>query len=364
VNDVKDDEVKRILLLEDSDIFAEMAVEFLTGEGYDVKRAKNGFEGLKLVYTYLPHLIVTDVEMPIFKGYQVTRLLKSRKNTRAIPIIMFTSLGEARARFWGLQAGADYYVEKSPDNFANLKEGIARLLADTPAPNFSLIGREGKRINDEALIEMVNNLLDNKLFQATMVGMLAELSGKLSSLDDIVAGVFDLLCNVCETGMVSILITGTEGSLRVYTANYAGYPAAQAEEFRRLCDADFAGLFPDFRGENRASKELYPPGEKNKNIESYIMVPLVSSGRRFASVHIANSTKEYFSPAIMENVQVFLAAASPIISNALAIREMEELQRKTRTAFAHYVPENVMDEIIRKSSGVQLQNETRNVVVG
>ncbi|MDR3145071.1 MAG: response regulator [Treponema sp.] len=355
--------VKRILLLEDSDIFADMVLEFLTGEGYEVQRAENGFEGLKLVYTFLPHLIVTDVEMPVFKGYQVARLLKSRKNTQVIPIIMFSSLGETRDRFWGLKAGADRYVEKSPDNFTGLKEGITALLAQAPTPDFALIEREAKRINDETLIEMVNNLLDNKLFQTTVIGMLTELSGKLSSLDDIVAGIFDLLHNICETGIVSILITGTENTLRVYTANYAGYGTAPAEEFRGLCNADFAGLFPDFRGEDRMVKELGAAGDKNKNIESYVMVPLSGSGRRFASVHIANSIKEYFSPAIMENLRVFLAAAAPVVSNALAIREMEELQRKTRTAFARYVPENVMDEIIRKSSAVQLQNETRNVVV-
>jgi class 3 adenylate cyclase/DNA-binding response OmpR family regulator len=354
---------RRILLLEDSDIFADMTVEFLSGEGYEVKRAENGFEGLKLVYSFLPHLIITDVEMPFFKGYQVVRLLKSRKNTRTIPVIMFTSLGETRDRFWGLKAGADCYVEKSPDNFAGLREKVAGLLDQTSPPDFPLIEREAKRINDQALIEMVNNLLDAKLFQTTVIGMLAELSGKLSSLDDVVAGVFDLLHNICETGMVSIMISGTENTLRVYTANYAAYTNAQAEEFRGLCGADFAGLFPDFRGERRMTKELFPAGDRNKNIESYIMIPLAGSGRHFASVHIANSIREYFSPAILENVQVFLAAASSVISNALAIREMEELQRKTRVAFARYVPENVMDEIIHRSSGVQHQNEVRNVVV-
>jgi adenylate cyclase len=354
---------RRILLLEDSDIFADMTAEFLSGEGYEVKRAENGFEGLKLVYSFLPHLIVTDVEMPVFKGYQVARLLKSRKNTRTIPVIMFTSLGEIRDRFWGLEAGADCYVEKSPDNFAGLGEKIAGLLDQAPPPDFALIEREAKRINDQTLIEMVNNLLDTKLFQTTIIGMLAELSGKLSSLDDVVAGVFDLLHNICETGIVSIMITGTENTLRVYTANYAGYTGAHAEEFKGLCGADFAGLFPDFRGENRMTEELFPAGDKNKNIESYIMIPLSASGRHFASVHIANSIREYFSPAILENVQVFFAAASAVVSNALAIREMEELQRKTRIAFARYVPENVMDEIIRKSSGIQHQNEIQNVVV-
>jgi class 3 adenylate cyclase/CheY-like chemotaxis protein len=363
MSDLKENGRKRILLLEDSDIFAEMTAEFLAGEGYEVERAENGFEGLKMVYSCLPHLLITDVEMPLFKGYQVARLLKSRKNTRNIPIIMFTSLGESKDRFWGLNAGADRYVEKSPDNFSRLKEAAAELLKEDRPIDFAMIEREGRRINGDSLIEMVNNLLDNKLFQTTVIGMLAELSGKLSSLDDIISGIFDLLHNVCETDIVSFMITGTENTLRIFTANYAAYNNAAAADFARLRDADFSGLFPDFRGENRMEKELYPAGEKNRHIESYTMIPLVSSGRRFASVHIANSIKEYFSPAILENLQVFLSAAAPIVSNALAIREMNELQRKTRTAFARYVPENVMDEIIRRPSDVQLQNETRNVVV-
>ncbi|MDR1306100.1 MAG: response regulator, partial [Treponema sp.] len=361
--DSKGNDMKRILLLEDSGIFAEMTAEFLTGEGYEVKRAENGFEGLKMVYSFLPHLVITDVEMPLFKGYQVARLLKSRKNTRNIPVIMFTSLGESKDRFWGLNAGADRYVEKSPDNFSLLKESVAGLLKEDYPIDFALIEREARRITGDSLIEMVNNLLDNKLFQTTVIGMLAELSGKLSSLDDIVSGIFDLLHNVCEAEIASLMIAGTENTLRIFTANYAAYNSAAVAEFARLRDADFTGLFPDFRGENRMEKELYPAGERNKHIESYIMIPLAGSGRRFASVHIANSIKEYFSPAILENLQVFLASAAPVISNALAIREMAELQRKTRTAFARYVPENVMDEIIRRPSDVQLQNETRNVVV-
>jgi two-component system cell cycle response regulator len=119
---------KRVLIFEDSNIFADMVLEFLTAEGYEVERAENGLEGIKKVYTFFPELIVTDVEMPLFKGYQATRLLKSRSATKNIPIIMFTTLGESRDKFWGEQAGADYYIEKSPESFAELSKHIGRLL--------------------------------------------------------------------------------------------------------------------------------------------------------------------------------------------------------------------------------------------
>ncbi|GHV45955.1 hypothetical protein AGMMS49546_33090 [Spirochaetia bacterium] len=354
---------KRILVFEDSDIFADMVLEFLNDQGYETARAVNGLEGIKMVYQFLPHLIITDVEMPLFKGYQATRLLKSRASTRPIPVIMFTSLSETRDRFWGGQAGADYYIEKSPENFKELPIQIERLLGEAQAADYALIEKEGRRIDDNSLIEMVNNLLDNKLFQTTMIGLLAELSGKLGSLEDIVKGIFELLVNICEAEICSVMIKDVDNSLIVYNANNAGFSAAAAEDFTAIAIADFNTLFPDYRVLSREIKDFSPPGEKKKRIESYIMIPLKSAGEEFATVHIGNSIKEYFSPVIMENLTVFLTAAAPIVSNALGLKQMDSLQKKTRAAFARYVPIDVMDEIIKKSASASGQSESRVVAI-
>jgi class 3 adenylate cyclase/CheY-like chemotaxis protein len=358
-----DSDGKRILLLEDSDIFADMVMEFLSSKGYTVERAANGFEGIKKVYTCLPHLIVTDVEMPLFKGYQVTRLLKSRKSTGGIPIIMFTTLDEAKDKFWGKEAGANAYIEKSPDNFQPLGDAIAEILARPLNVDYAAMEREGRRINDGAIIEMVNNLLDNKLFQTTVIGMLAELSGKAASMKTVVRGIFDLLHNICETEIVSMIVRGAEGGLYMYTANFAGLRAATARDFSGISVSDFNNLFPDYQVETKTVEEFFPPGDNQKQIVSYVVIPLLIAGEKFASVHIANSIKEYFSPNILENVNAFLAAAAPVIANALSMFELAELQKKTRAAFARYVPADVMDEIIKKSSKVISQSENRNVVV-
>jgi class 3 adenylate cyclase/DNA-binding response OmpR family regulator len=358
-----DNSTKRILLFEDSDIFADMVLEYLSSLGYAVERAVNGLEGIKMVYTFLPHLIVTDVEMPVFKGYQATRLLKSRKNTRDIPVIMFTSLGETKDRFWGGKAGADWYIEKSPENFTELRTRIDELLAGRGEPDFASIKRESQRINDEFLIETVNNLLDSKLFQTTVIGMLTELSRKAGSLDKIIRGFFDLLNYVCEVKIASIMIKSSGNSLFVYTANYEGFDQRIVDDYTAITVADFNSRFPDFKVVSKKTVDIYPPGEKHKTLESYVVLPLLSAGESFATVHIANTIVEYFSPPIMENLELFLNAAAPIIANALSLREMEDLQDKTRAAFARYVPVDVMDEIIHKSGDSAGQSESRNLVV-
>ena len=354
---------KRILIFEDSDIFADMLLEFLNEEKYETERAENGLEGIKKVYSFLPELIVSDVEMPLFKGYQTTRLLKSRPATKNIPVIMFTSLGETKDKFWGEQAGADYYIEKAPENFSELSRQIQRLLKESQPVDYERIKREGKRINDNSLIEMVNNLLDNKLFQTTLIGMLAELSNKAVSLEETVRGVFSLLENVCQAEICSIMIKDADDSLVVYNANSAGYTAEIVEDFKAITIADFNSRFSDYKVLSKEVNDFFPAGEKDKRVESYIMLPLASSGEEFATVHIGTSIKEYFSPVILENLNVFISTASPIVANALRLRQMDILQKKTRTAFARYVPIDVMDEIIKKSGSQSSQSETRVVSI-
>ena len=212
------DDIKRILIIEDSDIFADMLMEFLAdpsnaqeGPSYTLERAVNGFEGIKKVYKFMPHLIITDVEMPIFKGYQVTRLLKSRKNTKAIPVIMFTMLRETKDKFWGSHAGADMYIEKSPDNFQSLRDIITQILSARQNIDFAALKKESKKINDNAIIETINNLLDNKLFQTTIIGMLTELADKTNSPELIIEEIFRLLHTICEAEIASIMICGAKG---------------------------------------------------------------------------------------------------------------------------------------------------------
>jgi len=354
---------KRILIIEDSDIFADMLMEFLAAPNYMLERAVNGFEGIKKVYSFMPHIIITDVEMPIFKGYQVTRLLKSRKNTKAIPVIMFTALGETKDKFWGNNAGADMYIEKSPDNFKALHDVVVQILSNPQSIDFVALEREGKKVNDNAIIETVNNLLDNKLFQTTVIGMLTELSDKTNSLGMIAKGIFNLLNTICEAEITSMIICGAKGVLYDYTANFAEFSAEIADDFSGICISDFNNLFPDFKVEAKNTQVFFPEGKNQKKITSYITIPLSIGGEKFASVHIANSIGEYFSPGIMENINVFLSAAAPIIANALSMHELAELQKNTRIAFARYVPAEVMDEIINKSSKSATQSESRNVTI-
>ncbi|MCL2719822.1 MAG: response regulator [Treponema sp.] len=356
-------EQKRILILEDSDIFADMLITSFDTSKYIIERAVNGFEGIKKVYSFLPHLIITDIEMPLFKGYQVTRLLKSRKNTKTIPVIMFTSLDETKDKFWGSQAGADLYIEKSPDNLAPLLKSADEILSSSQEIDFKAIERESKKINNDSIIEIVNNLLDNKLFQTTIIGLLTELSSKVHSMEMVANGIFDLLRTVCETEIVSLLIRGNNRILYTYSSNFSGFTKEISDNFSGICMSDFNNIFTDYKFTSNNTVNFNSNGNNEKNIVSYVSLPLTIAGDNFATIHIANTLNDYFSPIIMENINVFCGAAAPVIANALSMFEINELQKNTRIAFARYVPADVMDEIISDTYRKAQMSENRNISV-
>jgi twitching motility two-component system response regulator PilH len=106
-----------ILIVDDSPTEVHVMKRALEKHGYQTAVAGNGEEGIRLARQMHPDLIFMDIVMPGVNGYQATRTLSNDPDTRAIPIVMVTSKGQATDRIWGLRQGAiDYLVKPvSPD---------------------------------------------------------------------------------------------------------------------------------------------------------------------------------------------------------------------------------------------------------
>ncbi len=108
---------KKILVVEDSPTQALHMQTLLEREGVLVLLAHDGPTGLQIAHESHPDLIVLDVQMPGMNGFQVCRRLKNSRDTKHIPIIMFTRHDEQEAVLLGLQTGAVDYIPK--DAFAD-----------------------------------------------------------------------------------------------------------------------------------------------------------------------------------------------------------------------------------------------------
>ncbi|WP_421704141.1 phosphate regulon transcriptional regulator PhoB [Aliiroseovarius sp.] len=105
-------ETPTVLLVEDEPAQREILRYNLASEGYEVAMAENGDDALILVEEVMPDLILLDWMLPGVSGIEICRRVKTRKETRAIPVIMLSARSEELDRVRGLETGADDYVVK------------------------------------------------------------------------------------------------------------------------------------------------------------------------------------------------------------------------------------------------------------
>lgn len=110
---------KRILLAEDNDLNAEIAMTILKENGLEVERVEDGImcvaELQKKAAKYYD-LILMDIQMPNMDGYQATEVIRNLKNERAdIPIVAMTANAFEEDRKKALEAGMNGHVAKPID---------------------------------------------------------------------------------------------------------------------------------------------------------------------------------------------------------------------------------------------------------
>jgi DNA-binding response OmpR family regulator len=118
---------KRVLVVDDEPNIV-LSLEFLMRRaGFDVQVARSGGEALKALEGDPPDLMLLDVMMPEFDGYEVCERIRAKPEWRGTKIIMLTARGREAERERGLALGADAYVTK-PFSTRELVEQVKRML--------------------------------------------------------------------------------------------------------------------------------------------------------------------------------------------------------------------------------------------
>lgn len=104
-----------ILIVDDNPANLELLLVILARDGYEMRTATDATEALSLLSSLRPTLILLDLQLPGMDGLSLTRILKSRPDTAAIPIVAVTAFAmkgdEEKAR----AAGCDAYLTKPID---------------------------------------------------------------------------------------------------------------------------------------------------------------------------------------------------------------------------------------------------------
>jgi two-component system cell cycle response regulator len=122
----------RILVVEDQDSIRRMIEALVGARGYEVTAVSTGTKAIDVASTHPPDMVLLDLMIPGYDGFEVCRRLRGDPATKTVPILVISALDDAESRANAATAGATAYYTKPFSPMALLKE-IDRLRAGAKA---------------------------------------------------------------------------------------------------------------------------------------------------------------------------------------------------------------------------------------
>ena len=118
----------RILVVDDEKEIADVIELYLKNEGFEVEKFYTGKDALVSIEKAAPDMALLDVMLPEEDGISILKKLRTRPDTRKLPIIMLTARSEERDELLGFELGVDEYISKpfSPKILVARVEAILR----------------------------------------------------------------------------------------------------------------------------------------------------------------------------------------------------------------------------------------------
>ena len=155
----------KLLIADDDPNICDMLKLYFENEGYKIKTANDGVEGLATFKVYNPDLVLLDIMMPKKDGWQVCREIREISPK---PVIMITAKGDVFDKVLGLELGADDFIVKPFD----MKELSARIKAVLRRFNAH------SRTNDDEVVKFENIEISLQKYELKLLGKAIDIPPK------------------------------------------------------------------------------------------------------------------------------------------------------------------------------------------
>ncbi len=307
----------RLVVADDSPTIISILTAFLEGHGMVVIPATDGVEAIAEVHRHRPDLVLLDIQMPRMDGYQVCRLLKDNPETASIPILALTSHAKASDVYWGHAAGADHYLSKDEDP-EKLLDAIRHLLPEQPSsppPEEAMVVP-----NDSQLFAMVNDLLDRKLFAASICNDLAALGEQMTDVPNLLGRVLEQGLNIWDYEAGAVLVRSKHLKLAYFLFPHGEHPNDRDMVVKGLLAAlESDEAIADYQLLNGIGRQA-PVAQPLGRVRTW---PLKSRGEIVGVLAFGFRDPRRLARRAEEAFDVFARQANTLIDNALLYHDSE-----------------------------------------
>ncbi len=327
---------RAVLIADDSATIRQALRQRLEQGGFGVHEAKDGIEAVRLAYQTRPDAVVLDLVMPRMNGYQVCRLLKADPAMRQTPIVILSMLSQPRDRFWGLEVGAARYLMKTLEGRSSgvryvgkgqsldrVVTAVRRLTAGQPRRRPAA---QPGPVDADDVLTRVNELLDQRLFEATLVNRIHGLVNTMEDPPRMLRCLFRTLARVIDF-QVALLLARQGNRFQLYywarPTVGAGWQPELLNRSRRRWKV-LTGTLPDARRidlETIGSVSRRRLGDQPLGASAFL--PLRSRGMLVGLLGLATDRSSDFSSSAVDALAVIAPSLATVIDNALLYRQSQ-----------------------------------------
>jgi two-component system, cell cycle response regulator len=314
----------KILIADDSPLVLRMIEKMLEGAGFSVITAHDGLEAVERALAEDVQLVILDLSMPRMTGYQACRLLKNEPATRELPVVILTSRDQAGDRFWGLETGADHYVTKDAD-----PQQILDLVRSILPPGAAARPRlEEAHRSSVDILSRVNELLDRRLYEATILSEIGRVARSLVRFDETFTSVMALVGRVADFTLGAMaFLDGDE--LDVYLLQQRPVMPAVMEEMK----ASLRAAVLEGRGGaglGRVHARLFAPASGTAAavepvLSGFRSTPIVSAGRLAGMLALGGRHVARLGPESDSFLQQVAGQAHIVLQNSRLFERVQQL---------------------------------------
>ena len=345
-----------ILVVDDTPDNLRLLIRILQKNGYKVRPVTNGFSAIDAIQSSAPDLILLDIMMPDFSGYELCEKLKAQPQFREIPIIFLSALEEGINKAKAFEVGGVDYITKP----FQVQEVIARVNNQLTVRSLQRqLQEKNQKLTDQNVqlhqeiaerhqVEMETRLL----LKATQAISKSE---NFESAIDVILG---LICETIEWNLGEAWIPSSEGVLKCATGRYVSDSSfAQFRKITWQLTFDPGVGLPGriwqsqqtewIEDVSTAQEQVFLRSEiaVNVGLKAAFGVPILAENQVLAILIFYREKVLECQPRLLELVSAVATQLGSLIQRKQAEAALKVQQQQTQELLLNILPKRIADRL-------------------
>ncbi|ODN30389.1 response regulator [Fervidobacterium thailandense] len=245
--------MKKVLVVDDSDVWRTYLKNLLELNGCSVEVARDGLDGLNKFFSFLPDVVIVDHVMPKLNGIHFARFIRSFNVFKRVGILMLTGADETVNPFWAKKSGVNVFVKKTAPQ-EDIEKAILSFISQPYAIEWT---REIYKIHIEPYGELVD-ILDESLKKATLTDEILSYASYIFDEFTVFRKIYELFLELLEFEAVYFAVASLS-RMRIY--GFGKSELAAPEEVRRALEMSsdlsiYSSVEEHFQGSRKLSESF------------------------------------------------------------------------------------------------------------